>query len=285
MTIRPMKTYYTCTVKNWVPRTLAPCLLALLTAACGSAYESRKDEIECALPDGSSFILRSTYLGLKPVHKHPTNIWVGGARSVNRSGFATYFRPAKGRTEIHAAGGLSWSEVLSKYNNIDVIAQFCSAYGMINGVPYMLSEHYKPPGATEFHSINGQDGLFRALIFGSTAERSQFKDVDESRMRFARSAIVWRPDLLVMEKSLVAEDAPDPAPVVGAYRIESHDGGQTWGNPHLTFEPEVFELGKPAAEQCFVARLIRIDIEGTVRNFEARFPDCPVVFALPERRQ
>ncbi len=93
MTIRQMETYLN---PARARRAVTPLLLALLTAACGSAYEPRKDEIECALPDGSSFILRSTYLGLKPVHKHPTNIWVGGARSVNRSGFGTYYRPAKG---------------------------------------------------------------------------------------------------------------------------------------------------------------------------------------------
>ena len=267
-------------------RAVTPLLLALLTAACGSAYEPRKDEIECALPDGSSFILRSTYLGLKPVHKHPTNIWVGGARSVNRSGFGTYYRPAKGGREVHAAGGQSWNHFLSNYNNLEFMAQRCAMNGMVNDVPYVLSYLYMPPGMEEFQEINVQDNQFRAVIFDSKKkDQSQFEDVEARGWRFDHYTIIWRPDLLVMENALVAKDAPDPAPVVGAYRIESHDGGQTWGNPHLTFEPEVFELGKPAAEHCFVARLVRIDIKGTVRNFEASFPDCPVAFALPERKQ
>ncbi len=158
--------------------------------------------------------------------------------------------------------------------------------GMVNDVPYVLSYLYMPPGMEEFQEINVQDNQFRAVIFDSKKkDQSQFEDVEERGWRFDHYTIIWRPDLLVMENALVAKDAPDPAPVVGAYRIESRDGGQTWGNPHLTIEPEVFELGKPAAEQCFVARLVRIDIKGMVRNFEASFPDCPVAFALPEHKQ
>lgn len=76
MTIRPMRTPRD---PARVQRTVAPCLLALLTAARGPAYEPRKDEIEYVLPDGSSFILRSTYLWLKPVHKHPPTF---GTRSL-----------------------------------------------------------------------------------------------------------------------------------------------------------------------------------------------------------
>src|SRR5690554_1418740 len=136
MTIRSMNSYNTCSAQTWMQQTVAPCLLALLTAACGSAYEPRKDEIECALPDGSSFILRSTYLGLKPVHRHPTNIWVGGARSVNRSGFETYYRPAKDGRDLHAAGGHSWGLILSKYNDLNYMTRLCALHGMINGVPY-----------------------------------------------------------------------------------------------------------------------------------------------------
>ncbi|MBC9070750.1 hypothetical protein IAI53_02125 [Thauera sp. CAU 1555] len=280
-----MKTYYTCTVKNWVPRTLAPYLLALLTAACGSAYEPRKDEIECALPDGSSFILRSTYLGLKPVHRHPTNIWIGGSREVNRSLFETYYRPPNGDQEFHAAGGKDWGLFVRERNNPDFMAWQCASNGLINGVPYSLSDRFMPSGADEFQTINVNDESYRAVIYDSRIGETRFADVEARSWRFDRYAIVWRPGLLVMENALVAKDAPDPAPVVGAYRIESRDGGQTWGNPHLTIEPEVFELSKPAAEHCFVARLVRIDIKGTVRNFEASFPDCPVAFALPERKQ
>ncbi|MBC9070756.1 hypothetical protein IAI53_02155 [Thauera sp. CAU 1555] len=290
MMIGPITKYRTAPV--WMQRTVAPYLLALLTAACGSAYEPRKDEIECALPDGSSFILRSTYLGLKPVHRHPTNIWVGGARSVNRSGFETYYRPAKDGRDLHAAGGHSWGLILSKYNDLNYMTRLCALHGMINGVPYVLANRYMPPEADRFERINSQHNLFRALNFAHEVDQSLFKDIEDSGLRFDRKGaswsvdtIIWRPDLLAAETPLVAKTAPDPAPVVGAYRIESHDGGQTWGNPHLTFEPEVFELGKPAAEQCFVARLVRIDIKGTVRNFEASFPDCPVAFALPERKQ
>jgi hypothetical protein len=249
--------------------------VALLLSATLSACSIRKhDEIECGLPDGSSFILRSSY-DWYPLARFVPH----AAERLNSTGFSTYYRPARGGAEIHAAGGLSRGEIIPKYNDIKFIAQLCSAYGTINGVPYILSQHYKPPGAYRYYSINVQDRLFRALIFGGTAERSQFKDVDESGMRFGRSAIVWRPNLLVMEKSLIAKDAPHPAPVIGAYRIESHDGGQTWGNPHLTREPEVFELGKPATEQCFVARLVRID----GRRFKSDFPDCPVARVLPDR--
>lgn len=287
-----MKTNRTRAAQTWMQQTVVPCLLALLTAACGSAYEPRQDEIECALPDGSRFILRSTYLGLKPVYKHPTNIWIGGARSVSRSGFGTYYRPAEKRAEIRAAGAHSYDSILWKQNDLDYMSRLCALHGMINEVPYVLADRFMPPGVNEFQSINVDDELFRTLAYDYKKNPPTLSDVEESGLRFDHKAVVWpvdaviwRPDLLAVEMPLTTKHTPDPGPVVGAYRIESHDGGQTWGNPHLTFEPEVFELGKPAAEQCFVARLVRIDIEGTVRNFDASFPDCPAAFKLPERKQ
>src|SRR5690606_34787532 len=124
--------------------------------------------------------------------------------------------------------------------DLNYIARLCALQGMINGVPYSLASRYMPPGKVAFQSINSKHELFRAVIFDSKKDQSQFKDVEELGWRFDHYAIVWRPDLLVMEKSLVAKNAPDPASVVGAYRIESRDGGQSWENPHLTLKPEVF---------------------------------------------
>lgn len=188
-------------------RHLAPLTVALLLSATLSACSIRThDEIECGLPDDSSFILRSSY-DWYPLARFVPH----AAERLNSTGFSTYFRPERG-ADIHAAGGLSRGEILPNYDDIEFISRLCNAYGVINGIPYVLSERYKPPGASEFHTINGHAGLFRDLVFGSAAERSRFKDVDDSEMRFARSAIVWRPDLLVIEKSLVARNGPDPAP-------------------------------------------------------------------------
>jgi len=249
--------------------------VALLLSATLSACSIRKhDEIECGLPDGSSFILRSSY-DWYPLARFVPH----AAERLNSTGFSTYYRPARGGAEIHAAGGLSRSEIMPKYNDLDYLARLCALHGMINGVPYRLANHYMPPGTIDFESINSKHELFRALIFDSKNDQTQFKDVEELGWRFDHYTMIWRPNLLVMEKSLIAKDAPHPAPVIGAYRIESHDGGQTWGNPHLTREPEVFELGKPATEQCFVARLVRID----GRRFKSDFPDCPVARVLPDR--
>jgi hypothetical protein len=43
-------------------------------------------------------------------------------------------------------------------------------------------------------------------------------------------------------------------------------------------EPEAFELGRTFDEQCFIARLIRIDD----RKIEAHVPPCLISEALPE---
>ncbi|MBC9070753.1 hypothetical protein IAI53_02140 [Thauera sp. CAU 1555] len=265
-------------------RLLAPLTVALLLSATLSACSIRThDEIECGLPDGSSFILRNSY-DWYPLAKFVPH----ASERLNSTGFSTYYRPRNSGREIHAAGAHSASLILPKYNDLDYIARLCALHGMINGVPYVLANRYIPPGADGARKLNARDELFRAVIFGREVDQPQFEDIKDLELRFDRNTvswavdtIIWRPDLLAIETPLVAKNAPDPAPVVGAYRIESRDGGQSWKNPHLTLKPEVYKLGKPAAEQCFVARLIRID----GRRFKPDFPDCPVAFALPERRQ
>lgn len=244
--------------------------ILLLCAVLAACTIRKQDEIECGLPDGSSFILRAKY-DWDPFARFIPH----AAERLNRTGLNAYYRAKGGKSEIGPIGGGRYP---SNYNDIKIAQQLCSPFGLINGVPYVALARYKINDVDTFTSIKVDDDLF----FNPHESTRVPKKVREALKSFDASyggaAIIWHPEKLIIETGIVKKSAsPPPHPTIAVYRIESLDGGQTWINPHVTTGAEAFELGKTSREQCFVARLIRIDKQ----KIEAHFPPCPISEALP----
>ncbi|MBC9070752.1 hypothetical protein IAI53_02135 [Thauera sp. CAU 1555] len=244
----------------------------LLSATLSSCSIRTHDEIECGLPEGSSFILRSSY-DWYPLARFVPHT----AERLNESGILSYYKVKSSRIEI---GPTSAVYGIRDYDNPQLARQRCAMYGLINKAPYKALTSYKAPGSSTFTRLNQDRDLFFSASLGGNPPNHIRDALKRLKASYGGSAIIWRPEKVIIEIALETEDSSPPL-TVAVYRIESLDGGQTWTNPHVTTETEAFELGRTFDEQCFIARLIRIDD----RRFKPDFPDCPVAFALPERKQ
>lgn len=243
-------------------------LLTVSTTLSACAIK-RQDVIECGLPDGSSFVLRAKY------NWHPTSKFIPeAAERTNHTGFIEYYKDPISRQEI---GAISDRQYLNTYKDVQVAANYCSVYGLINKVPYSTLTGYKAPSDDHFTSMTYDRSLFYSPALGGTPPLQVREALERLDAGYGGSAIIWRPDRLVVEKLVVNRKSP-PFRGIAVYRVESRDGGQTWTNPHITTEAEAFELGKTYDEQCFIARVIRIDD----RKIEAHFPPCPISERLPD---
>lgn len=243
-------------------------LLCTTLAACTIR---KQDEIECGLPNGSSFILRAKY-DWDPFARFIPH----AAERLNSTGFGVSYKERNKPNEINYSLGSHQYD--SKYRNIDIAKKYCSTYGLINNAPYNAVTHYKASGDTIFTPIKVDDELFFNPHHSTRVPANVREALERPDAGYGGTAIIWRPEKLVVETGIVKKSAsPPPYPTIAVYRIESLDGGQTWINPHVTTDAEAFELGKTSREQCFVARLIRIDKQ----KIEAHFPPCPISESLP----
>lgn len=213
-------------------------LLALqpLTAA---AQIPRADVLECALPGDRRFILKAEY------------IWYPWA-NLTRSG-----NPRKGGTSFDAyfqlPGGASLSKAPTAIDHSRSEGgrhRACAEVGFIHGYPIVNSSFLMPNGKW-FDLSTLPDKLYVRVPTDQTHIGIELRArnlVPANNFAF----VVPIGERLVYEWPLTRRGK-----VEGVFKSESRDMGQTWSDPVIATEPEIYELGKYEEEQSFVGRPLR----------------------------
>jgi len=231
-------------------------ILALLRAAWEFPM---KDELECGLPDGSKFVLTSTYnYSLIAAHLMPH------AQSVSeRTDYRISYYDGEGRRLDLAPAGVGYS-----------YGEKCSYVGMIQGTPIVEGSYRKKEGGW----FDTELTPYALYLSGTPSEqpekiRIQLKHLGLSPEALLDGNILPIGKTLVNEQGLVTykdeygNTLPD-GKIVAVYQSTSNDDGKTWSEPIITKDVKIYELGKSTYEQSFIARPISIN----GKKIEAHFP-------------
>lgn len=228
----------------------------LLFALSHSAHAiKREDVLECGLPDGSKFVLRSEYnwnwIPLPAIHS---------SRVTNRGSWVSQY--------VDASGKKSLPKVTVHYSGIanpDALRGACAGFGMLNGVSLAGFTHLQKNGSW-FSLADFQWGKLRLDFTDKLETRNPTL---QSMMDSAGIKVgIWRfAHTLPVDGRLVFEQLLSRADrgyihdfrIDAVYQSFSTDNGKTWSDPIITTDAKILEIGKPWSRQSFIARPISLN--------------------------
>jgi hypothetical protein len=224
-------------------------LVVLLSSASASAI-TREDVLECGLPDGSKFVLRSKYERMLlplPVGRH-------GSRDSNRRGWIASYQDKAGK-EMPVPG-------MVQYGGEATLSTACSYFGMKNGAPLANFSFRRGDGSWlpwEQFPMAQLD----VEVNGENSETSQrvLRQAGIRATTFHFGLIYPEGQRLIYEKPLYrARDVYDARlPMDAVFQAWSSDGGATWSEGKVTTEARIFEIGRTWLGQSFLAHPLRLN--------------------------
>ncbi|QNM97784.1 hypothetical protein [Chitinimonas koreensis] len=227
---------------------------ALCIASTTAAAIGRQDVLECGLPDGGRFVLKSSYdYSLVPLPFGPNS------RESNRRDWSGRYVDAAGRSSEVPASVM--------YNNKEVaeLAEVCAHFGQHDGTPLAPYSYLRPDGswlpvaAFPWKKLHLVPSAKPSPL--SEAQRNALAQAGIHRATYLFGLIAPVDGRLVYEQPLHRAERGYlfAIPFDAVYQAFSDDGGQSWGEPQISSRSELFELGKPWLAQPFRARPISIN--------------------------
>lgn len=223
---------------------------ALLAGPCVAGAVPRTDVLECALPDGSSFVLRSSY------DWSPIPLPMGhSSRVSNRSGWNVFYRDRSGK-EAQVPASVD-------YRGDAKLSETCAHVGMKDGVPLAPFSVRQADGSWSAQArfpMERLDISHFSLTAGSVAQQQlQRAGIRSDAFHFGWIARVG--ERLVYEKPLyhAADGYLYSRPITAVYQAWSDDGGTTWSEGQVSTEARIFELNRGWMEQGSRARPARLN--------------------------
>jgi len=256
-------------------------LCLCFASAVAHASITREDVLECGLPDGSKFVLRSKYEWATipwPVPHH--------SRASKRGSWGVQYRGISGEVSsapasVHFSG--TYPEELR---------EVCAYFGMRDGVPLVAHSYLQPSGnwlpISENFPWDKLDVHFpsepmteakraalenlRASLPPEEARKSKYAALDAAGVRgstYLFAFILPKHGRLGYEQPLHRADAGYlfDKTFDAVYQSFSDDWGKTWSDPVIATKAEIFEIGKSSIDQCFRARPIKIDGKRIAADF------------------
>lgn len=214
----------------------------------------REDVLECGLPDGSKFILRSRYdFSLVPIplghHSRESDRLPWQGHYLDKSG-----RLSEVPTSIH-------------YSNKELseLAEVCANFGMRNGHPLARFTYQRDDG--KWQPLDSFPWSKLHVNVGASPDeltreqRSAMERVGIKRSAYMFAYILPKDGRLVYEQPLhkTYSGYTYSLPIEAVYQSFSEDGGKTWAPPMVTSKAEIFEIGKSRIGQSTRARPILIN--------------------------
>ena len=232
-------------------------IIGCTAAFQASAQIPREDVLECGLPDGSKFVLKSKYKW----YPQAKILRGDAAERLDQGPFHAEFI-SKTRNLSAVVHGSFGYRPLDKENS----ERICAIFGQIKGIPYVGARTLMLPNSDRFVETEFDEKLrlFDARKENPVKIRSQLESLN---VYPSFGAITLIANKIAREQSLIHTENQM---VVATFRSESLDMGKTWSDPIITMNSEIFEIGKPVLEQCFIARPTAVN----GKKVDARFPDC-----------
>ena len=208
----------------------------------------RTETLECALADGSAFILRASHqwTPLAVFARHAS------ARE-DQDGFKVSYR-ARGKSELVDTGAELEYQPLEQGANMEIL---CARLGLYEGQPG-TGASLRMPGETRFW-VAAPPGMGTNEVEQPRVD-AQLKQRGLHLMD-KNSAMAIRQGKLVQEVPLYATSAPACAipngqqcPVSAVLRMTSNNRGETWEPASIDTAPYFFKTGVALGRQAGVAR-------------------------------
>jgi hypothetical protein len=194
--------------------------------------------IDCALNDGSKFILRAEYSrNFLPGHHGP-------------------YTP-KGYWEIFYKSKNSFREKQAP-GSIDFSRADCTQVGLLNGTPIV-----------QFSFLDKQGNWFNTdllpeAVFSDASPQTQPPEIKEKLLArnlfipYMEGFVVPFGSMIVYEAPVLNTKAGDRNGIVTAVlQTISSDNGNTWSKPDITASARIYELGKSPKAQTFYGKLTK----------------------------
>ncbi|MGP1664624.1 MAG: hypothetical protein ACTS5I_01655 [Rhodanobacter sp.] len=253
------------------PKILATALSATVLFSFSAAAHAigREDVLECGLPDGSKFVLRSTYeMSLIP--------WplVHASRNSKRQNWRPLYHDVAGKiSEVPAS-------VMYRNEEPRELIEVCAHFGMLNGVPLAEFTYLRENGSWlsledfPWGKLSVSVGKEQNVLTGkididklTPTLRAVMDKADIGSSVYLFGLILPKNGRLVYEQPLYKKlrrsvgDSGLRYDLIfdAVYQSFSDDDGKTWSDPIVTTDAQIFEMDKSWLEQSFIAKPIRID--------------------------
>jgi hypothetical protein len=232
-------------------KTLAESLTVFIFLMASDASAMTLDDVlECGLPDGSKFILRSQYdwspVPLPMVHS---------SRETNRGGWVPSYQDKSGKVVP--------VPFTIPYSGNSKPVEACAYFGMKNGAPlapfsfrradgsWFLAKDF-PRGALDIHVDRVDDA-------SPLRQELQRAGIKSEAYRFGW--LYQDGGEVIYEKPLHRTDTGYvySIPIDAVFQARSSDGGGKWSEGHVTADARIFELGRGWIEQSIRARPVSLN--------------------------
>ncbi len=223
---------------------------ALLLIAVPPVYAiQREDVLECRIPDGSKFVLKSKY-DWSPLAR----FFPHAAARINQEPYTVYYRAKNSLRLIDTGRNVRHSRDERQFRDI------CSNVGMFRGRPLVTYKYFEDgtwigptPAATKKLYVEA------AMVDWPEQVRSQLQLFDLNG-KSAGPAMNYA-FLAPFDERLIFEHpvTRDGEHVVAVLKSESFDNGKTWQDLTITVEAKIFKIGKQLLEQPFIGQPARFN--------------------------
>jgi hypothetical protein len=232
---------------------------ALIIFTCGwicGCTIPREDVLECGLPAGGKFILTAKYDWEPLAQVIPADV----SERLKQDPFQVQFQPRDSFRKQRVQG---LSVTYRPLAELAASRAICQEFGVKNGLAYAGTTYIQSQTSREFVAVALDQKLHLSLV---PSENPHHIRSELERLKAYRSAtaITSMEGKIVFEQSLIQAGQL----VVAVFTSESRDGGKTWGDPLITTQARIFEIGKTVADQSFIARPVAIN----GKKIKAEFP-------------
>lgn len=218
---------------------------ALLVIAVVPVYAiQREDVLECRIPDGSMFVLKSKYEWSPLARFFPH-----AAARINQEPYTVYYRAKNSLRLIDTGQDVGHSRDEREFRDI------CSNVGLFNGRPLVTYKYF------EGGAWVGLTPDAAKKLYVQTAEVDQSEQVRNKLQLFDLSGKSAVPAmkyafLAPFDERLLFEHpvTRNGEHVVAVLKSESFDNGKTWQELTITVEAKIFKIGKKLLDQPFIGQ-------------------------------
>jgi len=241
-------------------------ILALLRAAWEFPM---KDELECGLPDGSKFVLTSTYnYSLIAAHLMPH------AQSISeRTDFSVQFKPKNSQVLLEVARPYSMEYKAIIIESKELCKNFYLLENKYHIHQYIISTTDNSQSEIPAGNLKGLSISLKENTAETQLElfSKSLTPIYESFFSATKEGYIFEQALTNTEEKCNARLSTDEqCKIVAVARSQLNTSSQTWTEPIITKDAEIFELGKTIYEQSFIARPISINGKKIESNAEVQ---------------
>ena len=223
---------------------------ALLVIAAAPVYAiQREDMLECRIPDGSMFVLKSKYEWSPLARFFPH-----AADRINQEPYTIYYRAKNSSRLIDTGRPAGHSRDERQLRGI------CSNVGLFRGRPLVTYKYF------EGGAWIGLTADATKKLFVETAKVNRSEQVRNELQRFDLSGKSAVPAmkyafLAPLDDRLLFEHpvTRDGEHILAVLKSESFDNGKTWQELTITVEAKIFEIGKQLLDQPFIGQPVRLN--------------------------